>query len=602
MCGIAGTVSRRGRVDMRRIGAAVRALKHRGPDGRGVWCAPDGRVAFGHVRLAIVDLDDRSAQPLSIDKGAYVITFNGEIYNYRELREELREHHAFTTTSDTEVLLAAYKVYGHRMLERIEGMFAFAIADRVRGEVFIARDRFGQKPLVYTEEGGFSFASEIPALLALQPAAVHPIDSDAIKIFLTPNFNHIPAPYTAFKKIRKLLAGHYLVVRSGSIVENKQYYRLRKQRVQTAVCEPFASTMRSMLPEEVGFATLLSGGNDSALVAAALSDASEESVDSYTLRIGRNDVDAARAQTVAKTLRSRQTEIPFAPGSLADADHLIGVLGEPYFHTTSLYLNRILKQVRKRHKVLFSGSGADEVYNGYDNRFFIGLHLALEAQRHFPSWIVPTGKYPFVKGADIRTFKQRYYEDGFAKVAAILVDSSLPRKAFDVIGRLPFKHAEITSAIDLSYMSGLFIENAHSIQLQADLVGMAHSIEIRTPFLERAVVEHGYGLGVFEKVLITRPSEGKKPVKLCLLRKFPRSFVYGRKIGFGVALDARSIIEADSEKIIKGIRAAQQTELFDAVAIEEFIESVRSGSFDPQLAMKLYAIGTWCRFISARRK
>jgi asparagine synthase (glutamine-hydrolysing) len=374
MCGIAGALAR-SPVAEATVAAMRDTLVHRGPDAAAVWRSPDERVALGHRRLAIIDLDARSNQPMVSNDGRLVITFNGEIYNYKAIRRELEEEGvAFRTQSDTEVLLEAFRRWGEAMLERLSGQFAIVIWDAETRRLFCARDRAGEKPFHYALVGGaFLFGSEIKAILEW-PGFPRRVDHEALIDFLA--FGFIADPKTVWRDVRKLPPAHWLSVElrddGPAIVEGPtRYWSLpfgRGGRAPTAE-ELRATLVRAadeMAIADVPLGTFLSGGVDSSTVTAALSRSGHE-VRSFTIGFDEAGYDERPwARQVAERYHTLHTERTVdASDVVSVADRLNWHYDEPFADYSAFPTYYLSREARQSITVALSGDGADELFAGY---------------------------------------------------------------------------------------------------------------------------------------------------------------------------------------------------------------------------------------------
>lgn len=392
MCGI-NVVMGRG-ASAKLIAAMNGALAHRGPDGEGVWLSEDGNVGFGHRRLAILDLSDRGGQPMSDASGDLRIVFNGEIYNFKELRRDLeRQGHAFRTATDTEVILAMYRQYGRAMLPRLNGMFAFALFDLRSREMLVARDRTGMKPLYYARlpDGGLAVSSELKALIRV-PGVDRRLDHEAIQDYLAYQF--IPDPRTPFLGIRRLLPGHWMSV-SGTTIDIGEWYGGRppeafessRVSIQTA-----AAQVRAALSEAVGrqmvsdrpVGAFLSGGLDSSAVVAAMAQhVGPDNVRCYTVGYEASanqadpfDEDLPHARRVAESLGVHLEALEVRAGAASHWPMLVEMLDEPIADPAAINAYLIAQHARADGTVvLLTGQGADELFGGY-RRHVAGRTLA----------------------------------------------------------------------------------------------------------------------------------------------------------------------------------------------------------------------------------
>jgi asparagine synthase (glutamine-hydrolysing) len=372
MCGISGYLSDDPRA-RDALPAMTAALAHRGPDADGYHV--DGAAGLGHRRLSVIDLAG-SRQPLVSADGAIAVVFNGEIYNFRALRTELQAAgHAFATQGDGEVLVHGWRQWGRRVLDRIAGMFAFALWDRDRRELFLARDHLGVKPLYYAwENGSFVFGSELKALLPF-PGLPRAIDLDALALFL--ECQYIPAPHTVYQAIRKLPAGHWLSVREGKLHRGRYWkpsYVPKHAFTPAAAVDElerrFTRSVESMLVADVPLGAFVSGGVDSGLVAAIATERAGRPLDTFNLGFTGHDVGSehVEAERVARHIGSRHHCLMLAPGDVLPAlDRWVEVFDEPFGDQAALPTMLLAEYARKAVTVVLTGEGADEVFGGYRN-------------------------------------------------------------------------------------------------------------------------------------------------------------------------------------------------------------------------------------------
>ncbi len=549
MCWISGIIHRADPIIIENIYEASQVMHHRWPDASSFWISEDKRIWFGHVRLSIVDPDPRSTQPFSIDNGDYTIVFNGEIYNYRTLSTMLEKDYGviFTTTSDTEVLIHMYKHFGKECLDSIEWMFAFSLYDRVRDEVFIARDFIGQKPLVYIEnEKWVSFASEIPALFALDPSFEKKIDTEALKLYMLGNFFQFPHNLSFFQWIKKLENAGYMIVKNGKIKEKWRYTKLKKSPPRTTLDEiTFLDTIvDEMRPSDVGYVSFLSGWIDSSYICNALKAHETKKTETYTLKLSEHDDDHIRSKYVTEKLDLIHHAIELTWFDALDSiDTTIRILWEPYFHITSVYADKILKEAKKDHRVFFTGAGWDECYYGYDNLLFIMMEYYFRISKYLPTFLkrfanmLTKWKFETVLFSSRDSFKKNSYTSSYKKIAHLFLKNNEPTNTIEEITTDMDSFIGSHDYRDTSYMYGLFLENLHSLTIQSDVIGMKNSIEIRAPFLEKRVIERAYSLSFWKKVSPLRLREWKEILRKWLIKIFGSDFVYAKKIGFWVHYD-----------------------------------------------------------------
>jgi len=386
MCGVAGVYYFNGTTGVDSLRKMTETIRHRGPDGDGHWISPDGRVGLGHRRLAILDLSERGAQPMHyLDR--YTITLNGEIYNYVEIREELRKKgYTFISESDTEVLLAAYAEYGVSVLDRLDGMFAFAIWDQQERTLFCARDRFGEKPFFYHHVPGtlFAFASEIKSLFAF--GVPRRISNRMLFNYLA--YDVIENPYakseTFFDGISKLEAAHYLLIDGQGIVSKRRYWGIPEINIDDGIsfedaCERFrdlfTQSVKRRLRSDVPVGTSLSGGLDSSSVLCTISrvlNGSGNGQKSFSARFHESKLDEGEFIKLAAEAAGARTYStwPDARALLENIDQVFYHQEEP-FGTASIFAQwEVMKLARQENvTVLLDGQGADETIGGYTHYF-----------------------------------------------------------------------------------------------------------------------------------------------------------------------------------------------------------------------------------------
>jgi len=373
MCGIAGKVDFRGElVDRALLERMCGTIAHRGPDDQRVYVAPG--VGLGQRRLAIIDLDPRAAAPLSNEDGTIWVTFNGEIYNFRELRAELEHRgHTFRTHTDTEVIVHAYEEYGVDCLSRFRGMFAFALWDAPRKRLFAARDRLGKKPFVYAKTAtGLVFGSEIKAVTADPDVSIAP-DLRAIDLYLT--YQYVPSPLTAFEGISKLPPAHYLIAENGNVrverywsAEARPASTLDPRELERQIVERLREAVRMRLVSDVPLGAFLSGGIDSATIVALMAEAGDGPVKTFSIGFEEAGFDELPyARRVAERYGTDHHELVMRPDAAELLPKLVHHYNEPFADVSSLPNYCVSQMTREHVTVALSGDGGDENFAGYEN-------------------------------------------------------------------------------------------------------------------------------------------------------------------------------------------------------------------------------------------
>jgi len=535
------------------------AIAHRGPDGAGFFA--EGPVGLGHRRLAIIDLVTGD-QPMSAADGRAVLVFNGEIYNFRELRRELEGHGAtFRTTSDTEVILHAYETWGVECLPRLRGMFAFALWDKARRRLLLARDRVGIKPLVYAWDGHrLLFGSEIKALLE-DPRLARDLDWDALRDYLT--LHYIPGPRTIFRSIRKLPPASYLVLDvdrpEPAEPEVRRYWDLRfapdPRRSDADWVEGLrwhlTDAVRSHLVSDVPIGAFLSGGVDSSTVVALMAQASEGRVRTFSIGFDNNDFDELQhAREVARRYDTQHFEYVVKPNALDTLPRLAWQFDEPFADSSALPTYFVSKITREHVTVALSGDGGDENFVGY-TRYARAqrLHERLDA---FPgvlarpllrlaSRLAPAGArgqgYLDLLGARPvdRYFKLVAYQR--SETLRSLLSAGAREQVEPVVTPALFRRLAAEGRAP-DYASTLQYLDIHcylpeDILTKVDRTSMAVSLESRVPLLDHVLMEY---VATMPTSLKLRDGVGKVILKRTMAGDLPAGILERRKMGFGIPI------------------------------------------------------------------
>lgn len=536
MCGIAGIARREPRgVEVATLGRMAAAIRHRGPDGYGFLTGP--QVGFAHVRLSIVDLAG-GAQPLASEEGRVVVTYNGEVYNYRELTEELRARgHRFHTASDTEVLVHGWEEWGTRMFDRLNGQFAFALHDRRSGEVILARDRFGVRPLFYAIAGGdLVFASEVKALFASGEVAPEADPAGLDEVF---TFWATRPPRTPFKGVAQLPPGHYAIWKDGALTV-RPWYRLGYPEARDespAAIRELDELMRTgvafRLRADVPVGGYLSGGLDSSITCALAAQASPFALRTFSVAFEDPRFDeSAFQQTVAREIGSQHAVAHIAGDSIASAfPDVIRHAETPLVRTAPVPMYHLARLTRERGiKVVLTGEGSDELFLGYD--LFKEVQVRLFCARRPES----TGRaalfdriYGYLGGAGGGgEFWRRFFLDAGApddplfshlprfNLTARIKDFYGPAMREGAAGRdplaelrdaLPAEFARWSPLNRAAYLEMTTLLSPYLLSSQGDRMGMAHAIEGRYPFLDHRLYEFAAALPTSSKLLGLKEKE-----------------------------------------------------------------------------------------------
>lgn len=519
MCGIFGIAG--GRTDQRRLEASTSLLTHRGPDDFGYYT--DDRVALGHRRLSIIDLT-AGRQPIFTEDGRKCVIFNGEIYNFQELADLLKQKgHIFTTGSDTEVILHAYEEWGKDCVSHLRGMFAFAIWDIDKRLLFLARDRLGIKPLFYAHfEDRFYFSSEIKAILA-DPAVSRDMDESALACYFS--LSYIPAPLTIYRAIRKLLPGHTLIWENGKISIRKYWdldYTPDHSRTEKDLIGELMSLMRetigSHLMSDVPLGAFLSGGVDSSTSVALMAEFSKDPVKTFCIGFGGNTggyLDERRyARLVADRYGSTHREYEVRPDPEEMLDETVRGFDEPFADDSTIPSYYICREARRDVAVALSGLGGDEAFGGYERYLGLKARQIYEklplflSQRiirpffdHLPE--TPGGHYTV---NHIKRFARAF--SGHASLSYYGYLTILPPgivEGFFADSHRFSRHLGHCRDLICDYFESISVHNGdplgralycdaktylpEDILAVTDRMSMRHSLEVRVPFLDHRLFE-----------------------------------------------------------------------------------------------------------------
>jgi asparagine synthase (glutamine-hydrolysing) len=544
VCGICGIASTNGSGITDRVAAMSATLVHRGPDSSGEFS--DDGVALAARRLSIIDLETGD-QPVANESGTVHVVQNGEIYNYRELRRELeRAGHSFRTQGDTEVLLHLYEEHGDRFAERLRGMFAIAIWDASHRRLVIARDRFGIKPLYYRHaDNELAFASELRALPRGE------IDLDALEAFLA--FNSIPAPLTIFRQIRKLPPGHLLIWEDGRL-ELRRFARpapleeLREDDEAELVEElrsRLRDSVRAHLVSDVPVGVLLSGGVDSAFLAALAAEESAEPLRTFSIGFEERSFDElAGARLVAERYGTQHQELVLRPDAALLLPALADAFDEPFADSSALPTYLVSQLAANDVKVALSGEGGDELFGGYytyaadllAERVGGLARLARPLVERLPtSSSRASFDYKakrFVRAAHLPSLERHH---GWKEIFSPELRAELTGRssAFDPVDILRDRYRETEGADELARLQDvdLGVYLVDDLLVKTDRASMAHSLEARVPYLDTVVTNLALALPTRHKI--------RGLSKKVLLRKaaaplLPREIVHGKKRGFSI--------------------------------------------------------------------
>jgi asparagine synthase (glutamine-hydrolysing) len=612
MCGIAGFFSpsvTQSANELTHIVSLMNAtLVHRGPDDSGLWVDEQAGIALGHRRLSIIDLSPEGHQPMVSYSGRYVIVYNGEVYNYLEIRKELETragHILWRGHSDTEVILAAIEAWGlETAVKRFNGMFAFALWDKHKHCLHLVRDRLGIKPLYYGWVNGFFlFGSELKALKVF-PEFKQAINRDSLALMM--RHNYVPAPYSIYEDIYKLLPGHYLTLNLHSSHEPviKSYWSARKV-AEAGVADPFMGSdaeaieqldkllrksVGSRMVADVPLGAFLSGGFDSTMVVAQMQAQCSQSVKTFSIGFYEEGYNEAKhAKAIANHLETDHTELYVSSEkAMAVIPQLPMLYDEPFSDSSQIPTYLISEMTRKHVTVSLSGDGGDELFCGY-NRYFLGQsiwnkigwmpdYMKVAVSRFIltiPKDILDKG-FKWLKPLFLKYGRPGKAGDKLYKLAEVLAMNSPEATYHSLVSDwknpeaiLLAAHEPLTALTDYIQWADLsnFIQRMMFLDLitylpddiltKVDRASMGVSLEARVPMLDHKVVEFAWRMPLSMKV---RNGQGKWLLRQVLYKYVPRELIERPKMGFGIPIDSwlRGPLRDWAEELLDESRLRQE--------------------------------------------
>ncbi|MDO8281326.1 MAG: asparagine synthase (glutamine-hydrolyzing) [Thermodesulfovibrionia bacterium] len=622
MCGIAGIADRRG-LDPEMLIGMRDTMIHRGPDDAGLWMSRDKTVGLAHRRLSIIDLSDAGRQPMSDREGKIWITFNGEIYNFQEIHEQLtKKGYAFKSRSDTEVIINAYKEWGTDCISKFNGMFAFGIYDDNRKILFLARDRIGKKPLYYTldkRSGGFAFSSEIKALLRIKDIS-REFDLQALNSYLT--FGYVPGEMSIFQAIRKLLPAHAMIYNLDN-GEHKiwSYWDVPRLAEKIPSEEELLETLETLLTDavrirmisDVPLGAFLSGGVDSSLVVALMSKISSRPVKTFSIGFENNaHNELPYARIVADHFGTEHHELIVKPDAFSVLPDLVRQFDEPFADSSMIPAYYVSKVTREHVAVALSGDGGDEIFGGY-TVYLAGLF------DYYARMLVPSFLREGLAGA------AKHIPDdtaGRIKKQMLLLKLDLhdvfveryTRAFFDEPGRRNLLNKDITRSLEsaftapeLSRRSFLGLRNKDfitsmtyadlktylpdDVMVKVDRAGMMVSLETRAPLLDYRIAEFSFGNipGNLKVKQLTTKYILKKLAKKLL----PEELDIKRKWGFSVPIS--DWFSGPLKSHVREVLMGDKSEYFNHSTIKQLLDEQEHGIDHSARLFNLLVFSLWKR-------
>jgi len=629
MCGICGQINLNNEsVDENLLKSMTSCLLHRGPDDEGIYLK--NNVGLGHRRLSIIDLSPLAHQPMSNEDGTIWIVYNGEIYNFPELREDLRKKgHIFRSKSDTETIIHLYEEYGAECLKYLRGMFAFALWDEKSQSLFLARDRIGKKPLYYRHsQNTFVFASEIKSILQDRSFLRKP-DHAAIHHYLT--YQYVPSPWTAFEGIKKLPPAHYLVLKNGHAKIERYWklsflpkHKIKEEDLKKEIIERLKEAVRIRLISDVPLGAFLSGGIDSSATVALMSGMMNEPVKTFSIGFKEKAYDELKyAKMIANRFRTSHTEFMVEPRAIELIDKLVWHYNEPFADSSAIPTYYVSKLAREHVTVILNGDGGDEDFAGYGR--YVANEFSRVIHRFFPTPVakailpfvmaMPHGTDPdnffwrlkrflqeYIKSPEMRNahwlchftteMKSELYADGFLSQFSG-IDS------FELLLD-KYKEAEAESFLDKTLYADVMMYLPDDLLVKVDVASMANSLEARSPFLDHEFMEF---IARIPSELKLRGRTTKYILKEALKGILPDEVLYREKMGFGVPLDHwfRNELKEMAYDTLLSDRALQRG-YFKKEAVKKILDEHLAGKWNwHNHIWNLLMLELWHRmFIDAR--
>ncbi len=592
MCGIGGFINWNGKpVHLNQAKLMTEALRHRGPDGNGIESVPGGFIA--HTRLSIIDVGG-GKQPMRSSDSSCLLTFNGEIYNFKELRANLASHgYSFRTESDTEVLLNAYHFWGIDCLSRLDGMFAFAVYDFRNQSLFLARDRIGIKPLYYqADQNSIVFASELRALLT-QSEVKRDFDLEALDLYL--HYQYIQSPWTIFKNIKKFLPGHYLLLdKNHPNPEPKSYWSLQFDPDHTKTEAEWLELLdheidravKSHLVSDVPFGAFLSGGIDSSTVVAHMAKHLDQPVQTFTIGFEEPDFDESKnADKIAKKIGTKHHCEIVRPNAFELLDFVARQYGEPFADSSAIPTYYVSKIASQSVKMVLSGDGGDELFAGYN--VYEAILKELEKKRSGNLFDQTLSLYNQMYAYFREDEKAILYQPNLYAYLRQHSKKSIYSILFDAQQKID----PLTSLQFLDIKTYL----CNDILTKVDIASMANSLEVRVPLLDHRLIEFAVKIPPeFKLIKKNGGYEKKLLLKEHASRLLSRELMDRPKQGFGVPLgewfSGRLYLEIKQRILDKD---SILNNLFDRTALWRFVSSPYAARAYSKKIWALLVLQSW---------
>jgi len=629
MCGILGIASTVSTVDEIRLRAMQGTMSYRGPDSNGVWFDDEVNIGLAHLRLSILDPTPAGHQPREEATHNCVISYNGEVYNYLEIRAELEtKGYTFETGSDTEVVLKAYIEYGVDCLHHFNGMFAIAIWDGNKKELFLARDRLGIKPLYYLQnDDEFIFASETKAILKGLDKKPE-LNIQLIDSYMS--FGYVPGENTLHQGIKRLMPGHYAVLKCDDKTKHTltitQYWDLKfnNSNSQDKGFDYYVDGSKKLLESaidlrlrsDVPLGIFLSGGIDSSAVVGLLADRVKEPLKTFSIGydFGKGFDETPYAKIIADKFKTDHHEIKITPAQFKEfIPEYIALMDEPVTEAAAISLFFVAKLAKEKVTVALSGEGSDEIFAGYD------LYQYMNVLDKYRAVVGQTGSN-FFAGIANKMFGKSHKVSKYLTMATLPIEkrykgmSTYPEHEKEALYKPEFK-TEIEKENQVSsrkYTEGLFVKTKNEdalskmlyfdtktwlvddLLIKADRMSMAASLELRVPFLDYRLVEFAATIPSKHKI---KKGEGKYPLKKMMEGILPNDIIYRKKMGFPTPL--KLMFQNELRAYAENLLLSDETKLlqfFKKARVEQLIEEHNDEKFDHHKTLwQLVVLEEWLR-------
>jgi len=622
MCGILGRFISTGGIEESSFKSMIDVIPYRGPDDNGTWLGHNKQLGFAHLRLSILDPTPAGHQPRVDEANNVAITYNGEVYNFLEIRAELeKKGYQFNTGTDTEVILNAYLEYGKDCVHHFNGMFAFAIWDGNKDELFLVRDRLGVKPLYYyQDEEQFIFASEVKAILECLPNKPE-INIDLIDSYMS--FGYIPGEHTMHKGINRLLPGHYAVLKNGQL-NIEQYWDLSFDNKEDKGFDYYLNESKRLLENsidlrlrsDVPLGIFLSGGIDSSAVVGLLADRVDEPLKTFSIGydFGKNFDETPYAKIVSDKFGTDHHEIKITPKMFREfIPEYVSLMDEPVTEAAAISLFFVSKLAKEKVTVALSGEGSDEIFAGYDlyrymdvvdkyrnvvgdraTRIFAGIADKVFGKSHKASKYLRLATMPIEKRYKGMSTYPEHHKNGLYKNSfRAALDEIQPKRSVQYTEKL-FDNVQGDDALSKMLYFDTKTWLVDDLLIKADRMSMAASIELRVPFLDYRLVEFAASIPSKHKI---QKGEGKYPLKKMMEGILPDEIIYRKKMGFPTPL--KLMFQNELKDYAKELLLSENAKLhqfFEVDYIAKLITEHNSDKYDHhKILWQLVVLEEWLK-------